>query len=144
MASALERQLLGGFRTIGAPRSGPGVPPRRLFASSALIKPPILAYSLCARSGILGQPNRTGSAYSYRSSDTRSVHERPFALQTRSYSVSSHQQQAQLSKMAARVHRVTSFKIPDPANQKRLLEAYKVLAAEQKKVRSVPCFAPLL
>ena len=40
--------------------------------------------------------------------------------------------------MAARVHRVTSFKIPDPANQTRLLEAYKVLAAEQKKVRSVP------
>ena len=142
MASALERLLLGGFRTTGAPRSGPGAPPRRLFASS-IIKPPFLAFSVCVRSGVLRHQHRTDSAYSYRLSRTRSVvHDRPFAHQTRSFSVSlqqqQQQQQAQLSKMAARVHRVTSFKIPDPANQNRLLEAYKVLAAEQKKVRSVP------
>jgi len=43
------------------------------------------------------------------------------------------QQQTHISKMASRIHRVTLFKIPDPENQKRLLEAYKVLAAEQKK-----------
>ena len=140
MASALERLLLGGFRTTGAPRSGPGTSPRRLFSSSTIIRPPFLASSLCARSGVLRHQQRPGSAYSsYRSPHTRSAHDdRSLAHQTRSFSVSLQQQQAQHSKMAARVHRVTSFKIPDPANQNRLLEAYKVLAAEQKKVRSVP------
>ncbi|KAK3365146.1 hypothetical protein B0T24DRAFT_598450 [Lasiosphaeria ovina] len=33
----------------------------------------------------------------------------------------------------ARVHRTTMFKIPDPENQKKMLQAYEVLAREQSK-----------
>ncbi|KAK3694251.1 hypothetical protein B0T22DRAFT_65677 [Podospora appendiculata] len=33
----------------------------------------------------------------------------------------------------SRVHRTTMFKIPDPENQKKLLEAYRVLESEQTK-----------
>lgn len=40
--------------------------------------------------------------------------------------------------MASRIHRVTLFKIPDPGNQNKLLEAYKVLARDQTKVRPSP------
>ena len=32
------------------------------------------------------------------------------------------------------VHRTTMFKVPDPENQKKLVEAYRVLEAEQQKV----------
>ncbi|KAH8885677.1 hypothetical protein GQ53DRAFT_828710 [Thozetella sp. PMI_491] len=35
--------------------------------------------------------------------------------------------------MAARIHRVTMFKIPSEEHQKLLLEAYKVLAKDQNK-----------
>ncbi len=54
----------------------------------------------------------------------------------------------QSTKMATRIHRVTMFKIPNPENQKKLLEAYKVLARDQNKVRAGPrlfrvdCFWP--
>lgn len=34
----------------------------------------------------------------------------------------------------APVHRVTMFKIPDAANQSKLVEAYKTLGRDQKKV----------
>ncbi|KAL1839498.1 hypothetical protein VTK73DRAFT_4021 [Phialemonium thermophilum] len=37
--------------------------------------------------------------------------------------------------MATRIHRVTLFKVPDPENQKKLLEAYEVLKRDQKKFR---------
>jgi hypothetical protein len=39
-----------------------------------------------------------------------------------------------LSTMAARIHRVTMFKIPSVENQKKLIEAYKTLSQNQKKV----------
>jgi len=32
------------------------------------------------------------------------------------------------------VHRTTMFKVPDPENQKKLVEAYRVLESEQQKV----------
>ena len=34
----------------------------------------------------------------------------------------------------APIHRVTMFKIPDPENQSKLVEAYKTLGRDQKKV----------
>lgn len=37
-------------------------------------------------------------------------------------------------KRGPRIHRMTLFKIPDEMNQKRLLDAYHVVAEEQKKV----------
>ncbi|KAK3956268.1 stress responsive A/B barrel domain-protein [Pseudoneurospora amorphoporcata] len=39
-------------------------------------------------------------------------------------------------KRGPRVHRMTLFKIPDETNQKRLLDAYHVVAEEQKKLAS--------
>ncbi|KAK3397874.1 dabb-domain-containing protein [Sordaria brevicollis] len=36
-------------------------------------------------------------------------------------------------KRGPRIHRMTLFKIPDEMNQKRLLDAYHVVAEEQKK-----------
>ncbi|KAK3336396.1 hypothetical protein B0T19DRAFT_37649 [Cercophora scortea] len=33
----------------------------------------------------------------------------------------------------SRVHRTTMFKVPDPENQQKLLEAYQVLKSEQTK-----------
>ncbi|KAI1497921.1 stress responsive A/B barrel domain-containing protein [Biscogniauxia marginata] len=35
--------------------------------------------------------------------------------------------------MSGRVYRVTMFKIPEPEGQQELIEAYKVLAQDQKK-----------
>jgi len=32
------------------------------------------------------------------------------------------------------IHRVTLFKVPDPANQKKLVEAFQILAKEQSRV----------
>lgn len=32
------------------------------------------------------------------------------------------------------IHRSTMFKVPDPENQKKLVEAYRVLETEQQKV----------
>lgn len=46
--------------------------------------------------------------------------------------------------MATRIHRITMFKIPDPQNQAKLLEAYKVMAKDQAKVGSLPPPPPLL
>lgn len=34
----------------------------------------------------------------------------------------------------ALIHRVTMFKIPNPENQSKLIEAYKTLGRDQKKV----------
>lgn len=34
----------------------------------------------------------------------------------------------------ARVHRITLFKVPDPENQQKLVEAYSVLDRDQAKV----------
>lgn len=36
--------------------------------------------------------------------------------------------------MAVRIHRVTMFKLPDPEDQKKLIEAYKTLSQKQQKV----------
>ncbi|KAI0595226.1 stress responsive A/B barrel domain-containing protein [Biscogniauxia sp. FL1348] len=35
--------------------------------------------------------------------------------------------------MSGRIHRVTMFKVPEPEGQQRLIEAYKVLAQNQKR-----------
>ncbi len=37
--------------------------------------------------------------------------------------------------MAGPIHRVTLFKVPSPTNQQKLIDAYKVLAANSQKVR---------
>jgi hypothetical protein len=37
--------------------------------------------------------------------------------------------------MADRVHRVTMFKLPKPAEQQKLIEAYKTVDATNQKVR---------
>lgn len=38
--------------------------------------------------------------------------------------------------MAGRINRITMFKLPDPEAQKKLIEAYKTLGQDQKKVSS--------
>lgn len=37
----------------------------------------------------------------------------------------------------APIHRVTMFKIPNPENQSKMIEAYKTLGRDQKKVCAV-------
>ena len=39
--------------------------------------------------------------------------------------------------MAERVHRVTMFKMPKEDDRAKMLEQYKVMAAENKRVRSL-------